>query len=205
MAPSKKKKPAVKPKLPAPKEARTKDHKTSKDPWEASRTDESWEVEAVQGRFWQKGMKWYTVQWKAWRDKKGKAHAACVTDEPAYNLVGSAELCRAFDEAEDEKSRKKKEADKAKHETERQKRLAEAAAKKKAAEDALLAAIDAGALDPMDVIHNAAGRPVLRKHERKKSVRCLYDLSKDEITCLLPIDDKSTVCGCKPFPSGGTT
>ena len=48
MAPSKKKKPALKPKLPAPKEARTKDHKTSKDPWEASRSDESWEVEAVQ-------------------------------------------------------------------------------------------------------------------------------------------------------------
>ena len=57
-----------------------------------------------------------------------------------------------------------------------------------------------------EVIRNAAGRPVLRKHRLKKSeVYAAYDLSKDDISCLLPIDDVGTVCGCKPSPSGGTT
>ena len=213
MAPTKKskKKPAMKPKMAAPKVARTRDHKTSKDPWEASRTDEEWEVDAVQGTFWTKGMKWYSVSWKAWRDKAGKAHAACTTDEPAYNLVGSAQLCKEFDSKQEEAAKKKKEADKEKAATERQKRLAEAAAVKKAAEDALLAAADAnheevGVVDPMDVIRNAAGRPVLRMHRHKKSdMYAAYDLSKETITCLLPIDDKGNVCGCKPSNSGGTT
>ena len=158
--PKTKKNPAVKPKKhPVPQEKRTKNHKTAKDPWEAAREDEEWEVADVRARFWKKAQKYYTVLWKPWTDKDGKQHEAEESDEPAYNLVGSAELVRAFDEAEDAAAEKKRREDKAAREAAREARLAEAAEKKRKAEEALLAASekglginDGGAPDPMAII-----------------------------------------------------
>lgn len=85
MAPTKKKKPALKPTVPKPAapKVRSRNHKTKKDPWEAC-TDEVWEVDKILHREYRKGVKFYGVRWVPLKDVDGNELPAEETVEPIF-------------------------------------------------------------------------------------------------------------------------
>ena len=74
--------------LPIPK--RLKNHKTTKDPWEAAKEDEIYEVEKIVGQSFTLGVRIYEVKWVGYEK---------TTEEPLANLVNATEEVKAFEDA----------------------------------------------------------------------------------------------------------
>jgi hypothetical protein len=80
--PSKQKNPAV------PK--RSKNHKTTTNPWEAEQADETYEVEKVLASKFSFGVRHFEVNWVGYTE---------TTWEPLANLVGAVSLIKEFEDA----------------------------------------------------------------------------------------------------------
>ena len=84
---TKKRKAAAKPAPEIPK--RSKNHRTSTDPWEKSR-DEEYEVVSVTAREYRAGLPFYLVEWSGDHD---------ATWEPEANLVNAVDAVKKFNDA----------------------------------------------------------------------------------------------------------
>ena len=84
---TKKRKAAAKPAPEIPK--RSKNHRTSTDPWEKSR-DEEYEVVSVTAREYRAGLPFYLVEWSGDYD---------ATWEPEANLVNAVDAVKKFNDA----------------------------------------------------------------------------------------------------------
>ena len=188
---------------------RQRNHRTAKDPWEASVVDgPEHEVDKILGSSYKKGLKVYTVLWKE----------GDTTEEPQENLVGASEMVREFNEARAASDREAKvkladlrrlrKAEKLAAETEA------AAAATAAALASAMKSVDDGNNEghstsqpmPDDVVAQPkTGRLVLRMHRNKTgTVWKVFDLLQEKPSCLVELSP-GVKCGCVPSTTGGTS
>ena len=186
---------------------RTRNHKTSKDPWEQSVVDgPSYEVDSITGHEFHKGQKLYHVLWSE----------GDTTKEPQENLAGATDVVKEYNDARNAADRQDKERLVEARKLRKAERLAAATEEKaKACAAALAAAMKERSTSPMDSDHesspldvvaqNKTGRLVLRVHRNKTAtVWKAFDLLQEKPTCLLEVSE-GVKCGCPPSTTGGTS
>ena len=166
---------------------RQRNHRTAKDPWEASVVDgPDHEMDKILSFEYKKGLKMYTVLWKE----------GDTTEEPQENLVGASELVREFNEARTAADRLAKVKLTEMRQLRKAEKLAADTEAAAAATAAALAAAMKSAEDcnegdstskplPDDVVAQPkTGRLVLRMHRNKTgTVWKVFDLLEAKPSC----------------------